>query len=214
MTRSRTCSRGSLLALGLLLSLVGCQSTRPAPTAGDPQTSTGAAPAASSSPSSDYPMVAADRGSLELGVELLADIDTTLRLDDFLRGSTIDAESDLGLDDRMSTFRADGHFRVRPRHKLEASFFQINRSGSAVLTQPIIINDIIIPISVPTDTELDLTLLKAAYRYSFYQSEQAEVGLGLGVQGIDLQLEVDAVGLPVVDIDAIIPVPVVGLNGA
>jgi hypothetical protein len=119
---------------------------------------------------------------------------TTLRVDPSAPpgalGTPVDAENDLGLPDRLHSGRAEFMFRLRERGKVRMSYFESDRSGSAVLTHDIIFGNVTFTSGQLMQSSLDWRQFDITYTYSFVHNDRFEVGTGVGVYF----LQVDAIG--------------------
>jgi hypothetical protein len=122
-------------------------------------------------------------------------ISTIVRYDDSASGagSTISGEDTIGLPDTKNQAWIDLSFRITPRHRIEAQYYQLKRSGEAVLDQPVDFGD---DTFRPTDgtviSRTDLRQLNVGYTYSLLRREQLELGLGLGVHLLQLTGSLEA----------------------
>jgi hypothetical protein len=162
----------------------------------------------------------ADRFSLSLGTFLL-DTSTELRVDGMgTRGTEIDAERDLGLHNTDS-FRLDGYWRFKERHKLRVLFFNSTRSDSRVIDREIQIRDTVFPLNTQIDTHFSTRVGELAYEYAFLRRESYEVAGTAGLHSLRFKLGVSAQQNGSSDqttertenADAEGPLPVLGLRG-
>jgi len=132
-----------------------------------------------------------ERASISLGA-FLTDRDTKGRVDSETLGlgTVIDAEDDLGLDSSDTVARLDAYYRFSARHRLDFSIFDLSRDATATIDEPIQFGDEIFDINSTISTELDLTIYKAAYTYSFLMRDEGYLGVtaGLYVLSSDISL--------------------------
>lgn len=132
-----------------------------------------------------------DRFSLSLGTFLL-DTSTELRVDGTSgRGTQIDAEQDLGLHDSDS-FRLDGYWRFKKRHKLRALFFNSTRSDTHIIERDIKIRDTVFPLNAQLDTHFGTRVGELAYEYAFIRRERYEIAGSAGLHNLRFELGVSA----------------------
>jgi hypothetical protein len=160
-----------------------------------------------------------DRFTFRVGGLFVADNATELRVDTpFLIGAIIDSKQTLGLSSGVETFWLDGYYRFTPRHRLDFSWHDIERTGSKVIDAEIEFEGIVIPAGARVDTFLGTEFLKLAYVFSFYRSDKVELGIsaGLNTNRIEVELDAQTTGSASVDIredaDATAPLPVVGIR--
>ena len=118
-------------------------------------------------------------------------INTELKIDGSQVGDNLDLEG-IGLSDNDSVWRLGGYWRFAQKHRLGFGFYQLNRDGSAALSDSIQIGDIIIPVNANVATELNLGFYTIDYLYSFYQGEKWEISGGLGAYWVDLEFSIGA----------------------
>ncbi|MFQ6024055.1 MAG: hypothetical protein ACE5NW_15160 [Acidiferrobacterales bacterium] len=119
-----------------------------------------------------------DRGSIAAGIFFVEE-STEIRLssDTLGEGTLISFEDDLGLDEDEEVVRVGGYYRFKPRHRIEFSYFNISRDGTATLLRDIQIEDEIFTAGDQVTTDLDFTVFKTSYAYSFYQTPKLELGV-------------------------------------
>ena len=71
-----------------------------------------------------------------------ANLETKVRLDGTggVLGTNIDFEQDLGLDDTKTRIMAEGYWRFFERHRLDVSYFDLDRSGVELSGNVITVN--------------------------------------------------------------------------
>jgi len=114
------------------------------------------------------------------------ELNTNLRIDPTnaapgVTGTPLNAEKDLGLPSRLYQGEVEFMFRLRERSKVRASYYEADRSGSAVLANPIVFGNQTFAAGELLETSLDWQMFDITYTYSFYRSARLEVGTGLGV---------------------------------
>jgi len=152
---------------------------------------------------------------LELGA-YKSDFDTTLRIDGEGVGSEIDLEKDLNFDTDDTAFRLDGYWRFADRHRVMFAYYDLTREARALLTEDIIIEDVLYPAGSGVEGGFDIWVLQLAYSYSVVQTQRGELGLSIGVHwpGIDFSLRgVGIEGAESSEADLNAPLPVIGADG-
>ncbi len=122
-------------------------------------------------------------------------VSTIVRYDDTASapGTTISGEDTIGLPDTKSQGWLDLMFRMTPRHRIEAQYYQLRRTGEAVLSQPVDFgNDTFLPSDGQLISRMDLRQLNLGYMYSLVRQEQLEVGLGFGIHLLQLTGSLEA----------------------
>jgi hypothetical protein len=113
-----------------------------------------------------------------------------------LVSASLDLTRDLAVDRAYAGLRFDGYWRFSPRHRVELSAYQVNRSGNNVISEDISFEDqngdlIEFNAGAQVGTAFDIDVLRASYLYSFYRSDRVELGFGAGLYGLDLSLALE-----------------------
>jgi len=155
-----------------------------------------------------------DRFSLSLGV-FLTDRDTDTRLDSSVgNGTDVDLEDDLGLSSSDSVFRLDGYFRFSERHRFDFSAFDLSRTSNKQIQRDIQWGDSLYNVDTVVETDFDLNIYKAAYTYSFMDSDDGYLGASIGVYVADSRVSIAEQNLGQAEVgDISAPLPVIGLRG-
>ena len=110
-------------------------------------------------------------------------------------GTIIDLEDDLNLEKSVSVLRLDGHFRFSKAHRLEWTYFDLNRAGSSTLVdRDIQIGDVTFPLQYRVDSRWDFRVFKVSYAYSFINTAKYEFYLGGGLNLRDISVGFTGVG--------------------
>ncbi|MGI9272286.1 MAG: hypothetical protein ACR2QT_10955 [Woeseiaceae bacterium] len=155
-----------------------------------------------------------DRFSLSLGV-FLTDRDTDTRLDSSVGdGTELDLEDDLGLSSSESVFRLDGYYRFSERHRVDFSTFDLSRNSTAQIQRDIQWGDTLYAIDTVVESNFDLSIYKAAYTYSFMNSDDGYLGASLGLYVADAGVGLVEQNIGQAEVgDLTAPLPVIGLRG-
>jgi hypothetical protein len=157
-----------------------------------------------------------ERFNLNLGVFLGA-VDSSLGIGGNNIGIDVDLEDALGLDTSISAFRIDALWRFTDnrRHRLDFSWFDLNRDATKVLGRPVEIGGSVFPIGATVKSELDMKIFKASYSYSFFQDDRFDLAASFGLFVVPIEYEIDAQGFSErYEADTLTaPLPVIGLRG-
>ena len=136
-----------------------------------------------------------DRFYIRIGGFTQDEIRTTLRIDaktpagGIAAGTVIALESLFSVDDRVTTGRLDGWYRLNRKSRIGWTYWRTDRDGLSVyeLDEDITIGDITITQGDFVEVEDKSTLFAVAYSYSFVHLERFEAWLGGGfnVQRVD-----------------------------
>jgi hypothetical protein len=149
---------------------------------------------------------------------LVTDFSSDLRINDSdgLRGSGIDLERDLDIEDALEAFRMDLRWRFRQKHAIDFAYYDISRSGRRVIDRTLEIGDQTFPIGTNLSSTMNFEVFKLAYAYSFSQSEKSEASVSLGVHAIDVGFRAKGrlLGIPVdrQTSEVVLPLPVLGFQ--
>ncbi|MGI9305198.1 MAG: hypothetical protein ACR2RB_21210, partial [Gammaproteobacteria bacterium] len=126
-----------------------------------------------------------NRFSLSLGAQIISDFETEARVDSGItRGTEIDFEDTFGLDESGTFFRLDGQYRFAERHRINFSFYDLTRDASAVINQNIQFEDDLFLASSRVESELDTRIFKFSYGISPFVTDNADLGLTVGLHAI------------------------------
>jgi hypothetical protein len=156
------------------------------------------------------------RFGLSVGGAFIVDIDTTVRVDSATlgRGTEFELEDIVGLDRSLETFRGDSFFRFNRRHRIDASYFKVERDNTLTIDRQLQIGNAVFPINASLTTSVASRVVKAAYRYTLVPEDTWEVSASIGFHwtSSDIQVRSDAINLSE-RFETEIPLPVLGLHG-
>ena len=136
-----------------------------------------------------------EKWMLRAGAYVVDGADTTVSINSDIGGlgTTIDYQRDLGGEDGDSIPRIDAYYRFNDRHRIDFTAFSISRKGERTLAIDIDIGDQNFFISETLQSEIDYTLYRLGYGYSFYHSPKTELTftLGLNLTEYDLKFALD-----------------------
>jgi hypothetical protein len=98
----------------------------------------------------------------------------------------------IGVPEDDSSVWAGIHWKVSDRWRLAASYFSIDVDGGSRVDFDFEFGDLVVPVGASVDASLSLDFYVLTVGYSFFRSERAELGLGLGVHGVDLDFDIYA----------------------
>jgi hypothetical protein len=139
-----------------------------------------------------------------------------------LAGTLVDFKDDLGLDNRDTTPTAKVWFRWFKKNHLDVDYFDSTRSGSGTLTKNVNFNGTTYSSGETVQSDLGLKLYGVQYRYHFIDLPIVEVGLGLGLNAAQINMELngsssgrttldETVGYPTIS-GAVVVKPIPGLH--
>jgi hypothetical protein len=160
-----------------------------------------------------------DPFNLSLGAFFVTRTNGNIRLDSTAGGpvtigTSIDWERDLGGETSMTVPRLDGYYRFAPKHRVDFSWYKIERGGTITTERDINFGDTFFPAGTAALTsQLDTETTKIAYTYSFYRNPEIETSIsaGLHVTKLDVSLRT-ASGSFAESSSATAPLPVIGFR--
>ncbi len=157
-----------------------------------------------------------DRFSFSLGGFLL-ETDTEIQVNGDNAGTEIDAGRELGLQD-ADRFRFDAYWRMTPRQKLRLMYFDTDASGSRVIDEEIIFDDVVYPINIEVTGRIETQVTALSYEFDFLQGDNYELGGTFGIHNLGFEIGLSAEGngqtaATSSSAEADGPLPVLGLHG-
>ena len=164
---------------------------------------------------------------VRLGTYLVGYNETKINISSpYILGINLDVQDDLNMNGDSQVGRIDGYYRIKGKHSLGFSYYELNHSGSTTAGREIELPDpdnpegkITIPIGANVDSFLDTQILRLNYIYNFYLSERAGMALNLGLHltrietGIQGELVVgDPVSVNGTSVGVTAPLPVFGVK--
>jgi outer membrane scaffolding protein for murein synthesis (MipA/OmpV family) len=129
-------------------------------------------------------------------------------------GSEVDLEEILGLPDSDDVLQLDAILRMGNFHQLEMGYFELSRTGTAVLEESIEIGGVEFPAGTTVSSGFDTQILRFGYAYTLMKDRQKELGLMAGVHYSTFDSRVSAAETGQnVRSDAETPLPVIGVHG-
>lgn len=96
-------------------------------------------------------------------------------------GTAIDFDKDLGGEKRDTVPRIDAYYRFNDKHRINFSYFSIKRSGKKTLKASLDIGTETFAIDESLSSDIEYTLYKVGYGYSFYRSPKVELSFSAGL---------------------------------
>ena len=110
-------------------------------------------------------------------------------------GTIVDLEDDFDLPKSVSVLRLDGYFRLSKAHRIEWTYFALERDGSATLVdRDVQIGDVVFPIQYRVASDWKFSVIKASYSYSFINTAKYEFYLGGGLNIRNISFDFTGVG--------------------
>jgi hypothetical protein len=146
-------------------------------------------------------------------------IDTQARLDGSggRVGTTIDFETDVGLDDSKTLPLLDMTWRFLPNHRVQLSYLDLSRSATSTLRTQINWGDQTYQVNSTVSGEFDSQVTALTYLYSFYRTPETELSAGIGLFYTDITAGLSTVGGTISasrSVSAKAPLPVLAFNAS
>lgn len=145
-------------------------------------------------------------------------IDTNVRLDSsaLLAGTEFDLEEDLALDDSDNLLSIEAMWRITQRFSLEASYFELGRSGSTTLSQQLDFGDQTFNVNEDVTTTLNTDIASLVLQYSFWHNEKLDIAGSAGAYLMKVEARIDPTSSTTLSesADVDVPLPLLGLRFA
>jgi opacity protein-like surface antigen len=128
-------------------------------------------------------------------------------------GADIKFEDTLGMESRKAVPVLMGRWRMAEHWRLEAEYFELNRSGQRVINRDITFGDRTFPAGSGVTSNFDFFDLRVSAGWTFFKRVDKEIGIGLGlhVAKYDVSLSSNSTGSDQEDVLA--PLPVISMYG-
>ena len=126
-------------------------------------------------------------------------------------GVTVDFESQFDMDRSNTVPTFYGRWRINHRWRIEADYFELNRTSDRVIDRQIEWGDQVFPINTTVSSKFNFSDFRVSAGYSFFRTADKEVGVGLGLHlaSYDVRLSTPTGGGDGEDVLA--PLPVLSL---
>lgn len=123
-------------------------------------------------------------------------------------GAIINFEDSLGVGDDKEVPGFMARWRIGERWRIEAEYFELNRSATRTIDRDIQWGDVLFPVNAQVSTKFDFSDLRVSVGYSFFRTKDKELGAGLGfhVASYDASLSSGTFGSESEDVTAPLPV--------
>jgi len=158
-----------------------------------------------------------DRFNLAVGGYIVTHTNGQIRLDQSVGplnvGTSIDWGRDLGGETTALAPRMDGFYRFTPKHRVDFSWYNLDRDGTVITTRDLSYGNANFPAGTPVSSTLSSNTAKLAYTYSFYRAPEIETGMSLGLHVTQLKASIAASGLGLAEsTSTTAPLPVFGFR--
>jgi hypothetical protein len=128
-------------------------------------------------------------------------------------GTTIDLEQSLDMERSKTVPSFFGRWRIGERWRIDAEFFQLNRTSERTLEREIHWGEQTFPVNADVSAKFNFYDLRVSAGYSFFRTTDKELGVGLGLHmaSYDVSLTSNSTGTDGEDVLA--PLPVLSVYG-
>ena len=126
-------------------------------------------------------------------------------------GANVDFENALGMATDKSVPIVSGRWRLGERWRVEAEYFQLNRSASKVIDRNITWGDTTYPINASVSSKFNFSDLRVSAGYAFFRRPDKEVGVGAGLHIAQYDVSLSANGSATESTSVTAPLPVLSL---
>ncbi len=126
-------------------------------------------------------------------------------------GANVDFENALGMATDKSVPMASARWRLGERWRIEAEYFQLNRSASKVIDRDIQWGDTVYPVNANVSSKFDFSDLRLSAGYAFFRRPDKELGAGLGLHVAQYNVSLSANGSATESTAITAPLPVLSL---
>jgi hypothetical protein len=117
--------------------------------------------------------------------------ETDLRLDEPgvpLSGTALSGSRDLGFKSADNDGMVELMFRLRDRNRISADFLELDQAGTTTLNRPILFGNQVFSPGDTVNSSLQWRVLGLTWTYAIIQNDRFELGAGLGVHLMDLDV--------------------------
>jgi hypothetical protein len=126
-------------------------------------------------------------------------------------GANVDFENALGMATDKSVPVALARWRIGERWRIEAEYFQLNRSGSQQIDRNIQWGDTVYPVNAVVNSDFDFSDLRVSAGYSFFKRPDKELGVAFGLHIAQYDVSLSANGSATESSSVTAPLPVLSV---
>ena len=128
-------------------------------------------------------------------------------------GTTIDFEQALDLERSKTVPSFVGRWRIGERWRIDAEYFQLNRSSERAVDREIVWGDQTIPVNANVQSKFNFSDLRVSAGYSFFRRKDKELGVGLGLHMAAYDVSLTTANFGSEGEDVLAPLPVLSIYG-
>lgn len=142
-------------------------------------------------PAEDVPWYEQARGEVRLGAYYLRSARTQVLIESLSNplAATVNFQRELGLESRTTAARVRFAYQFNARHRLDLSYFSVEREGEKpIIEREIGLGNITIPVGASVRSHYDTSIIKLSYTNVFYRTDKVRLGFSAGANLIDLDV--------------------------
>jgi len=128
-------------------------------------------------------------------------------------GATIDFEQTLDLERSKTVPGFVGRWRIGERWRVDAEYFQLNRTSERVVDRELTWGDQTIPVNASVQTKFNFSDLRVSAGYSFFRRKDKEVGVAVGLHMAAYDVSLTTANFGSEGEDVLAPLPVLSIYG-
>lgn len=105
-------------------------------------------------------------------------------------GTDIDFQDDAGLDDSSILPAIGLTWRLSNNTRIQGEYFTVGQSAKETVTKTINIGDLEFDVGATLESDMDMDIARAFWGYSFVKTDKTELGAGLGLHYLNLDISV------------------------
>jgi len=128
-------------------------------------------------------------------------------------GTSVDLEDTFSMDRSKTVPTFYARWRINQRWRIDAEYFQFNRSAERVIDREIVWGDRVFAANTSVSSKFDFSDLRVSAGYSFFRTPDKELGAGLGLHMAWYDVSLDGPATSGEGQDVLAPLPVLSIYG-
>jgi hypothetical protein len=128
-------------------------------------------------------------------------------------GTIIDFEQSLDMQRSKTVPSFFARWRLGERWRIDAEYFELNRTGSRAIDRDIQWGDQVYPLNAQVDSKFNFSDLRVSVGYAFFRTPDKELGVGLGLHAASYDVSLSTTALGSESEDVLAPLPVLSIYG-
>ena len=128
-------------------------------------------------------------------------------------GVSVDFEQSLDMARSKTVPSFFGRWRFGERWRLDAEYFELNRTGDRTVDQNIQWGDLVIPAGSGVSSQFNFSDLRVSVGYAFFRTQDKELGVGFGLHAASYDVRLSTLTQGSDGEDVLAPLPVLSIYG-